>query len=236
MNDNKPNTLPLLLCVETATEVCSVALSHGDRVLGSMAAEEPYQHARELSPLIEKLLRQAAIAFRDLDAISVSQGPGSYTALRIGVSTTKGMAFALGKKIIAVPTLAALALAARKVHPIDRGHYIPMIDARRKEVYMAIYDENGSEISAPISVDLQSPSFSNALNQDHPVLLCGNGMPKAKAIINSPSIQFVEVYCDAIHLVEPALKAWEQERWADTAYLEPIYLKPPHVTTPKKRI
>ncbi len=163
-----------------------------------------------------------------IDGIVVSIGPGSYTGLRIGTSTAKGIAYSLGKPVITVSTLESIAYGAAAGWTTDglpAPHYVPMIDARRMEVFAAHYDAQLQQIEAPHPVIVGSDSFSALLNE-HRVVFCGNGMPKCKALLTAhPNALFSEQPLSATSLLTPALKKWELRDFADTAYFEPFYLK-----------
>ena len=131
----------LILLIETATVVCSVALANDNKILAEVHSEEPNAHSSKLSPFIEQIFAQCGKKVSQLDAVCVSSGPGSYTGLRIGVSTAKGLCYALGKPLLAVPTLQGMAAQYYAMHPEYRGMVCPMIDARRMECYTAIYGD-----------------------------------------------------------------------------------------------
>ena len=136
----------LILLIETATAVCSVALANDNKILAEVHSEEPNAHSSKLSPFIEQIFAQCGKKVSQLDAVCVSSGPGSYTGLRIGVSTAKGLCYALGKPLLAVPTLQGMAAQYYAMHPEYRGMVCPMIDARRMECYTAIYGPNAEDI------------------------------------------------------------------------------------------
>ena len=143
----------LILLIETATVVCSVALANDNKILAEVHSEEPNAHSSKLSPFIEQIFAQCGKKVSQLDAVCVSSGPGSYTGLRIGVSTAKGLCYALGKPLLAVPTLQGMAAQYYAMHPEYRGMVCPMIDARRMECYTAIYGPNAEELKA-VSADI----------------------------------------------------------------------------------
>lgn len=226
-----------ILLLETATERCSVGLATDGQLIALREADEVYQHAARITLLIEETLSEAGQALAAIDAIALSSGPGSYTSLRVGTSTAKGIGFALQKPLIAVDTLAALARAAR--HPDDATDtlYIPMIDARRMEVYTAIYDHQGQELLSPHAAVIQSDSFAFYRKQGHPIVFCGNGAEKCQSVLSGPDLRYrTNTVCSAAHLSVLAEQAFEQMEFKDLAYYEPHYLKPPNVTRPRSRL
>lgn len=225
--------MPLILNVETATDICSICLSKGENIIAFQETEQAYEHASKITLLIDACLKSAKLQLSDLDAVAISKGPGSYTALRIGTATAKGICYALKKPLIIVDTLQALALASLKQEQ-KKAIYAPMIDARRMEVYIALFDENNTPITAPKSEIITTNSFSKYLQEGHLLVLSGNGAEKCKSVLNSPKIQYNPVKNSSRHLVPLAQKAFINKTFADLAYYEPLYLKPPNITTPKK--
>jgi len=180
--------LAFILNIETATTNCSVSLSkNGETIVLKEDNDKSYSHAERLHVYIDEVLKEANIKPNELDAISVSKGPGSYTGLRIGVSAAKGLCFALDKPLISIPTLGAL---AHQVY-IDDGVIVSMLDARRLEVYSAIYDSNYNEIRETQAQILDETSFSDYLGHQK-VYFIGNGVEKTKTLINHPNAFFVE--------------------------------------------
>jgi len=225
--------MAVILNIETATERCSVAIGKDGNLLVEKTSEEQYSHAAKLTLLIEQCLSSVNLELANLDAIAVSSGPGSYTGLRIGSSTAKGICYALDKPLIAISTLQALAWASILAEAKAPAIYIPMIDARRMEVYAAGYDESGATTfnSRPIIID--ENSFADILQSGHRIVLSGNGSGKCKAVLEHPQIKYKEIYCSAAHLIPLSEEAFEQGQLADLAYFAPSYLKKPNITTPK---
>ena len=182
MKDN-----PILLHIETATEVCSVALSEGDRLLAVCESDDGNSHSKNLLPYIDKACQAAGITLQDIDGVSVSVGPGSYTGLRIGVSTAKGIAYSLNVPVMAVGTLESIANGALsecdlwKESPTSPFQIVPMIDARRMEVFTARYDGELKEIAAPSALIVDEHAYDEPLSQGI-VVFCGNGMPKCREL------------------------------------------------------
>lgn len=219
-----------ILNLETATKNCSVSISqHGKTILCKEIAESGYSHAERLHVFIEECLKESNITFKDLSAIAVSQGPGSYTGLRIGVSTAKGLCFALDLPLIAIDTLQVLASQLT----ITEGVIIPMIDARRMEVYSAIYNsdyEKTREVQAEI---LTENSFEEIAETIHFV---GDCSEKAKTVLTNSNFIFHEeiVYPSANEMSELSFKKFQDSNFEDVAYFEPYYLKDFMTTVSKK--
>lgn len=217
---------PIILCIETATKNCSVALFKGEELLAIKELGGAYSHAENLTVFISEIFKASNLSFQQVDAIAVSKGPGSYTGLRIGVSTAKGLAFALQKPIIGVDTLYAMtSLAAQDYHDADIC-FCPMIDARRMEVYCAIYDKDLSQLK-PISAEIISEDVFDKVVGKRKMILFGDGAMKCKEIfINKDNYIFTEKeYISSKGLINAAIKKWKNNDFEDVAYFEPFYLK-----------
>ena len=219
-----------ILNIETATKNCSVALAkEGKTIICKEIAEEGYSHAERLHVFIEAIIKEAGIALKDLSAIAVSQGPGSYTGLRIGVSAAKGLCYALDIPLIAVDTLQALASQVT----ISSGLIIPMIDARRMEVYSAIFSptlEKKREVLAQI---IDENSFEDL--QDT-VYFVGDCAEKCQSVLNKDNYVFLEdiKYPSAKEMSALSYEKFKIKDTVDVAYFEPYYLKDFMITAPKK--
>ena len=219
-----------ILNLETATKNCSVSISqHGKTILCKEIAESGYSHAERLHVFIEECLKESNITFKDLSAIAVSQGPGSYTGLRIGVSTAKGLCFALDLPLIAIDTLQVLASQLT----ITEGVIIPMIDARRMEVYSAIYNSNYEKTREVQAEILTENSFEEIADTIHFV---GDCSEKAKTVLTNSNFIFHEeiVYPSANEMSELSFKKFQDSNFEDVAYFEPYYLKDFMTTVSKK--
>jgi tRNA threonylcarbamoyladenosine biosynthesis protein TsaB len=235
--------MALILHLETSTQVCSVALGKDDTCLACLEGKEPMAHAGLLGLLIRDILEQNRLAADQLDAIAVSKGPGSYTGLRIGVATAKGIAYAIKGKLIAVNTLQALALGVmnlptfitlNKTAGIDL--LCPMIDARRMEVYAAMYTP-GNKIFKNVSADIITTESYNSILNEHKVLFFGNGSAKCRDSIRHPNAFFLDdIQTSARFMIPLAAEAYYAGTFEDIAYFEPFYLKDFIPTTPKNRI
>jgi tRNA threonylcarbamoyladenosine biosynthesis protein TsaB len=213
-----------------------VALSKGLEVLSLEEHSNAHEHAATLTLMIERVMKKNNLSLSEINAVSVSKGPGSYTALRIGISTAKGICFALQKPLIAVDTLQSLALAAAQIMPIEDAIYCPMIDARRMEVYCALYNFENNILENNQAKIIDSHSFTDYFNKYKKIIFTGNGAPKCESTLQNELSFFVETRCSARHLVPLAMQSFENQRFEDVAYFVPEYLKEPNITTPKKII
>lgn len=224
--------MAIILNIETATDIGSVCVSDGLTVLASKDGSSTFSHAKETTLMIESCIAEAGLKMKDIEAVALSSGPGSYTSLRIGTSTAKGICYALDKPLIAVNTLASLALAASKM--AEGTLYAPMIDARRMEVYTAFYDDGMNCLMPMQPLILEEKTFEESLNSKHTIVFSGNGAAKIKNVINSEQFIFTDIRCAARHLVPLSVEAFRKGDFESVAYFEPDYLKPPNITTPKK--
>lgn len=210
-----------ILNIETATKNCSVALAqNGETILCKEMAEQGFSHAEKLHLFIEEIIKEAGITFSDLSAVAVSQGPGSYTGLRIGVSAAKGLCYALEIPLISVDTLTVLANQLQ----IEKGIIIPMIDARRMEVYSAIFNSKKEMIREVQAEILTDSSFSDI---DDTVYFVGDSNEKAKTIVSKSNFNFVDTifYPSAKEMSAISYKKFLNNSFEDVAYFEPYYLK-----------
>ncbi|MEC3880593.1 tRNA (adenosine(37)-N6)-threonylcarbamoyltransferase complex dimerization subunit type 1 TsaB [Parapedobacter sp. 10938] len=228
-----------ILQLETGTQVCSAALSVNGETVANIDIDEPNVHASRLTLLVEELLQKTGLTFGDLSAVAVSKGPGSYTGLRIGVSTAKGLCYATDLPLIGIDTLAAMATgfaAAQGGSAVDANTRLcPMVDARRMEVYTAVFDRQLQSISPTSAVIVDSQSFAY-LGDKHRIVLFGTGADKLTELFaESPSIEVVTGFKNsASHLSRLADCAFREQQFVDVAYFEPYYLKD-FVATPPKR-
>lgn len=226
--------MALLLCIETATEVCSVGLSRDGELLTVKNSIQPYDHAASITLLIGDCLHSAGKRMEEIDAVAVSSGPGSYTALRVGTAAAKGICFARNIPLLSVSTLQSLALASAGQGEEPETLYCPMIDARRMEVYTALYDHRGREITAPRSLILEEQTLQHYLPADVSLVFSGNGAHKVKTLIKNRAAAFPPVVCNAAHIAPLAQEAFARRAFENVAYYAPLYLKPPNITKPKK--
>jgi tRNA threonylcarbamoyladenosine biosynthesis protein TsaB len=228
-------TEPLILNIEAATSVCSVCLSRGSEVLSLHESSGQNEHSRVITLLIERCMTDAGLKLTDLDAVAVSEGPGSYTSLRVGFSTAKGLCFALGTPLITINTLASLASAAFEEVKDSSVLYCAMIDARRMEVYAALFDADGKELSPPTPMIVDSSSFEEYFSEGQKIVFCGNGAEKCKMALTSALALFSSVVNNnSTYLVKGSLMAFSHKIFAHTAYAVPHYLKPPNITSARQ--
>lgn len=224
-----------LLHIESSSTLCSVALSNGDSLVALKELDAGYTHAENLHVFIKELLQEQNMDLAQLQAISVSSGPGSYTGLRIGFATAKGLAYTLRIPLIVVETLKVLASLAVKQYP-GASLFCPMLDARRMEVYTALYSKDLALQMAPMALVLDKESIARFREPGTAICFFGDGMPKAKALLESiPSAHFLEGIRPGSEAMIPlAYGKFRAQDFADTAYAEPFYLKDFFFTTAKK--
>ncbi len=229
--------MPNIIHIETSTEVCSVALSSDGVVKFQRQDFEGPSHAVLLGGFVEEAVKYARENDIALHAIAVSSGPGSYTGLRIGVSEAKGLCFGMNLPLIAVSTLELLCCTAMfRVDVEDDALICPMIDARRMEVYAAVYDECLQPVMPVGAYIVDENTFAEVLSQ-RKVIFCGNGAAKCREVINHPNAIFVDgVYPLATGMLALAERAFARNEFCDVAYYEPFYLKDFVATTPKNKV
>lgn len=216
-----------ILQIETATTVCSVALAKDGELLAVKQVDQRNIHAEIITIYINELMTSAGINYNDLDAIAVSCGPGSYTGLRIGISTAKGLCYALDKPLIAIETLDAMTDGVIESKIIDGNILLcPMIDARRMEVYTALFDSAGNKIKATSADIIDESSFNDYL-QTNKIMFFGDGAEKCKTVLsNNPNAVFLDAYINsAAHLTKKSVEKFIKKDFEDVAYFEPYYLK-----------
>lgn len=218
-----------ILNIETATKNCSVALAKdGKTVLCKEISEQGYSHAELLHVFIEEILNESKITFQDLNAIAISKGPGSYTGLRIGVSSAKGLCYALGIPLIAIDTLTILANQIA----VENGLIIPMIDARRMEVYSAVFNSDAEKIREVQAEILTEESFTSYNETLH---FIGDSNEKAKSVLTNSNFVFHDeiVFPSANEMSVLSYKKYQNKDFEDVAYFEPYYLKDFFITSKK---
>ena len=226
--------MAVILHIETSTDVCSVAVSDNGTCIFEKCCEEGMNHAKLLSPFIDLALAHLKSANKKADAIAVSCGPGSYTGLRIGVSTAKGLAYGMGIPLIAVPTLETMAVGALR-NTNDNNNFLlcPMIDAKRMEVYDVLLDKELNEKRATSPDILDENSFADTLQQSS-IYFFGNGAEKFKHVIQNGNARFIDGITPlARNMIPLAEKRFAAQKFEDVAYFEPFYLKDFQPTTPK---
>jgi len=215
-----------ILHLETTTKSCSVVLSLNESIIAKKESQASYTHSENLTLFIEEVMVQSCLSFKLLDAIAISKGPGSFMGLRIGASTAKGLCYALNKPLIAVDTLKAMALKARILFPKENAYYCPMLDARRMEVYCALYDSSNKCILPTSAKIIDKHSFEEELDT-HIIYFFGDAAAKCKDVFkNNANAVIVEDYImTADALIPLALTHFKENKFEDLAYFEPFYLK-----------
>lgn len=225
--------MALILHIDTALQKAFVGLSQNGALIAALTNEKQNDHAAFVQPAIRQVLEQAGAGMNDLEAVGVVAGPGSYTGLRVGMASAKGLCYALNIPLLMASTLELMATAAIEHH---KGYdaYCPMIDARRNEVYTALYAPNGGELLAPHALILTNDSFEQEL-VGKKVLFTGNGAPKWKNMLAPCANAFFEqVDYESAHLSAHFGKSFKNKEFGDLAYTQPIYLKDFHFITNTK--
>lgn len=249
-----------IILIETSTALCSTALSEDGRLVCYRESETPRAHASLTAVFIDEMLREKGLSLKDCAAVCVSEGPGSYTGLRVGVSSAKGLCFGAGIPLLSVGTLEVLvaqALSKGQLNgPQSEGgaasdtkdtktaaaacaegfkYIVPMIDARRMEVYTALFSAKGERLSETEAKIIDSESYKDILEKG-PVLFIGDGAGKCEGTINHPNARFLQTCPKASAMCTLAQKELNEKRFKDVAYLEPFYLKDFVATTSKKNL
>jgi len=233
--------MTLILNIETSTEICSVSLSENNNLLNQKESFDSNSHATQLTVFIEQILSEEKININQLNAIAVSKGPGSYTGLRIGVSTAKGLAYGLNIPLIAINPLQAMVCGIFKNMELKNNFsntdlFIPMLDDRRMEVYSAVFDNQNKQISETKAEIINSESYKNLL-VNNKLYFFGNGADKCLQIIKNENAIFIpQIYTSSKNMIELAYNAFLNHNFVDVAYFEPFYLKDFVATVSTKNI
>ena len=233
-----------IILIETSTALCSAAIAENGAITAYRESSAPKAHASLTAVFIQEMLQERGLTLAECDAVCVSMGPGSYTGLRVGVSTAKGLCFGAGKPLIAVGTLDTLVAQALNAIPDENGvaldivekpkFIIPMIDARRMEVYSAVF-EGTKQITETAPAIIDENSFAEYLEQG-PCLFIGDGAGKCADVIRHPNAHFCQCWPKASAMLSPATEAYNEKRFEDVAYFEPFYLKEFVATVSKKKL
>lgn len=227
-----------IILIETATALCSTALVEDGKVVSYKESSEPRAQASLTAPFVKEMLAERSLTVKDCDAVCVSMGPGSYTGLRVGVSTAKGLCFGAGIPLLAVGTLDTLVWQAKDegLVPDSCKYIVPMVDARRMEVYTAVFNaEDGQQITETTPQIIDSESFAKELSEGV-VLFIGDGAGKCADVIASDNARFVQCCPKASAMLHPAVTEYTEKRFKDTAYFEPFYLKQFVATVSNKKL
>ena len=226
-----------ILLIETATARLSTALSEDGTVTAFRVCDEPRMHASLTAPYVQEVLQEKGLSVKDLDAVCVGRGPGSYTGLRVGVSTAKGLCFGGGIPLLSVGTLDTLVSEAHRLGVVPEGcrYIVPMVDARRMEVYTAVFTPDGQQLTETEPVVVDASGFEAQLAEG-PVLFIGDGALKCREVLTSGNAFFAEAYPDARAMAPLAEAAFAASSFEDIAYFEPFYLKQFVATTPRNKL
>jgi tRNA threonylcarbamoyladenosine biosynthesis protein TsaB len=219
--------MSLILNIDTATEIAQVSIARDGVVLKDAINKDAKEHAAFVQPAIKHIMNMAGIGLSEIDAIAVMAGPGSYTGLRVGMASAKGLCYALNKPLLAINTLESMAMAVVIAGGLDEKKLLcPMIDARRSEVFTAIYDHSLNILLAPKALILDENSYAVFLDKD-PVVFFGNGSDKWKTICKHPNAEFQCVNIDSAPMAFLSYKKFSDKipQFSDPAYLEPLYIK-----------
>lgn len=236
--------MTLILNIETATNVCSVSLTKDGQSIGIKESHEEKTHAKSITIFIDELLNRNNLSPQDIDAVAVSKGPGSYTGLRIGVSTAKGLCYATEAKLIAISTLQEMAfglikkLQNQEINIAEKDDILlcPMIDARRMEVYSALFNRNGNFVREVKAEIIDSNSFSELL-KDKKIIFFGDGADKLTDTIKNKNAVFIKDFSPSAEYMNKLSEiAFKNQDFVDIAYFEPFYLKDFIATKPRKNI
>ncbi|MBX9785005.1 MAG: tRNA (adenosine(37)-N6)-threonylcarbamoyltransferase complex dimerization subunit type 1 TsaB [Chitinophagaceae bacterium] len=220
----------LILCIDCSVQTASVALAKDKKLLGLKICAEQKQHAGFIQPAVKELMDETGVSVKELHAVAVTNGPGSYTGLRVGMASAKGLCYALNIPLIVMGTLDVMAIAALKEIKEPSPFFIcPMIDARRMEVFTTIYDEELNTVLPAQALILNEQSFAEQLNLQT-VLFLGNGAEKWKTICHHANARFPAVNWNAASMTDEAFALYEQQQFASLAYAAPFYLKEFHST------
>lgn len=238
-----------IILIETSTNLCSTAIAEDGKITCYRESGENRAHASLTAVFIDEMLRERGCSLKECSAVCISEGPGSYTGLRVGVSTAKGLCFGAGIPLLSVGTLEVLVAQALQeglntgnlpggetcAEQAEFSYIVPMIDARRMEAYTAVFDGNGTRLTPTEAKVIDPDSFSDILAQG-PVLFIGDGAGKCRGTLTHPNAHFLQTCPKASAMLEPAVRELKEKRFKDVAYLEPFYLKDFVATVSKKKL
>ena len=226
-----------ILLIETSTAQLSTALAEDGAVTAFRICGEPRMQAALTAPYVQEVLNEKGLTVKELGAVCVGRGPGSYTGLRVGVSTAKGLCFGAGLPLLSAGTLDVLVREAHRLGVVPDGCHaiVPMVDARRMEVYAAVFSPDGRQLSETKPVVVGPDSFTAELAEG-PVLFIGDGALKCRETIQSPNAFFAEAFPTAMAMAPLAEAAFHEKRFEDVAYFEPFYLKDFVATVSRKKL
>lgn len=223
----------VILAIETSASKCSVAVLL-EGLIYQEEAEEAYSHVSMLNKLIDRLLRVNAISYDMLTGVVISKGPGSYTGLRVGSSTAKGLCYALDIPLVAVDTL--YAIAHKHFSEDQKTLIVPVIDARRNEVYMSVYNESEDQIVSPTSCIVEEGFLSDYADAYDKIKVIGNAADKCKQLCTLDGVNYVQSELDASQLLQASISSFEAADYQNLSSFTPFYLKPPNITVSRKKV
>ena len=231
-----------IILIETSTELCSTAMASEGKIISYRESDRPRTHASLTAVFIDEMLRETGLKVQDCAAVCVSMGPGSYTGLRVGVSTAKGLCFGAGIPLLATGTLDTLVWQGitgeyfrNSQGDPDFRYIIPMIDARRMEVYTAVFSPDGKQVTDTEAKIVDGSSFADQLAAGH-VLFIGDAADKCRTVITNPNAHFIQCCPKASSMLVPAMAEYKEKRFRDVAYFEPFYLKNFVATASRKKL
>ena len=231
-----------IILIETSTELCSTAMASEGKIISYRGSDRPRTHASLTAVFIDEMLRETGLKVQDCAAVCVSMGPGSYTGLRVGVSTAKGLCFGAGIPLLATGTLDTLVWQGitgeyfrNSQGDPDFRYIIPMIDARRMEVYTAVFSPDGKQVTDTEAKIVDGSSFAEQLAAGH-VLFIGDAADKCRTVITNPNAHFIQCCPKASSMLVPAMAEYKEKRFRDVAYFEPFYLKNFVATASRKKL
>ena len=220
-----------ILHIESATDVCSVAVSDDETLLAINEETNSLKHSEIITLQIKEVMDRANLKFEELSAVSLSEGPGSYTSLRVGMSAAKAICYGNDIPLISVNTLRSLAYASCK-EKNERHLLCAMIDARRMEVYASLFTTSMKELISNIPVILDENTFSEYYNNGYKIIFSGNGAEKSKELFKHLNSEYTNIVCSAKNLINIAQNKFKNKLFEDIAYFSPNYIKPPNITKP----
>lgn len=227
--------MAFILHIESATENCSVAVSRDNEIISVITENNTLRHSEIITILIDKILNESGIKYKDLSAVSISAGPGSYTSLRVGTSAAKAICYARDLPLISVNTLYSLGFKTF-IPKSENSYFFPVIDARRMEVYGSLFDSVMTPVFENLPIVLDDFDILKYTGKNSNVFLSGNGAEKTKKIFADASFINTYLRCSAENLVLPAYLKFENNEFEDIAYFSPNYIKPPNITLPKSKL